>query len=82
MMFSGELRNFSVRNKKATIMPRQSNTTTSGGSFDAATIEAVWNKAKEDPGFATFKKDSCGATIQRFDFGKTTGYGWEIDRTH
>ena len=60
-------------------MPRQSNTTASGGSFDPVTIEAVWNKAKEETGFTTFKKDSCGATVQRYDYGKTTNYGWEID---
>ncbi len=60
-------------------MARQSNTTTSGGSFDSQTVEAVWKKAKEDPGYTSYKKDSCGATIKRDAYGITENYGWEID---
>ena len=60
-------------------MARNPNTTTSGSSFDAPTIEAVWKKAKEDPGFTTYRIDSCGAAIQKNEYGKTTTYGWEID---
>lgn len=60
-------------------MPRYSNTTTSGQSFDESTIQAVWDKAKEDPGFNIFKKDVCSATIKQDDYGETTAYGWEID---
>ena len=60
-------------------MARQPNTTTSGGPLDSQTVEAVWKKAKEDPGYTSFKKDSCGATIKRDAYGKTENYGWEID---
>lgn len=60
-------------------MARQPNTTASGQAFDEATIEAVWRKAKEDPGYTIFKKDACGATIKRDSYGKTDTYGWEID---
>jgi hypothetical protein len=45
--------------------------TVSGRPFDPATVEAVWKKAKVDPGYTIFKKDSCGATIQRDSYGKT-----------
>ena len=60
-------------------MIRRFNTTTSGGSFDPATVKAVWNKAMEDPGYTIFKIDSCGATLQEEEYGKMTDYGWEID---
>jgi 5-methylcytosine-specific restriction endonuclease McrA len=60
-------------------MSRNPNTTTSGASFDDSTVQAVWGKAKEDPGYTIFKKDVCGATIERDAYGKTTSYGWEID---
>jgi 5-methylcytosine-specific restriction endonuclease McrA len=65
--------------KEADNMTRQPNTTISGGAFGAATIDLVWNKAKNDPGFVTYKKDACGATIQKNDYGKASNYGWEID---
>lgn len=62
-------------------MSRQPNSTTKGGQFDALTIAAVWNKAHivsgNDP--AVYRKDSCGAWIQRSEYGQTTNYGWEID---
>lgn len=60
-------------------MARNHGTNTRGGSFDEATIEAVWRKAKplqNKPGFAT---DTCGVTIQRSKHGKIEQYGWEID---
>lgn len=60
-------------------MTRQPNTATSGKPFDEATIEAVWKKAKEDPGYTTFRKDLCGASIKKDAHGKTDTYGWEID---
>ena len=59
-------------------MVRNSNTRTSGAPFDSETIEAVWNKAKEDPVFTTYE-DNCGATIQKQEYGKTSVFGWEID---
>jgi 5-methylcytosine-specific restriction endonuclease McrA len=60
-------------------MARQPNTNTSGGQFNAETIEAVWRRAKDHFPFANLKKDSCGATIRKDDHGKTTEFGWEID---
>ncbi len=60
-------------------MARQPNTTTSGGSFDADTIEAVWRKSTPEPGPASFRKDIFGTSMQRADYGRTTLYGWEID---
>ncbi len=60
-------------------MARKPGTKSDGSSFDEATIEAVWKRAKEDPGYTIFKKDACGATIQRDKHGQTENYGWEID---
>ena len=60
-------------------MARNPNTTTSGGSFSEAPIEAVWLKAKDHPNFSYLKKDTCGVTIARSDYGNTDLYGWEID---
>ncbi len=60
-------------------MARQRNTTTSGGSFDAATVEAVWKKGKDERGLSSFKKDPCGASMQHGAHGKTEQWGWEID---
>jgi hypothetical protein len=46
---------------------RTFNTKTDGGTFDEATVEAVWQKGDIDPGFPAdvFLKDICGATIHR-----------------
>jgi 5-methylcytosine-specific restriction endonuclease McrA len=56
------------------------NTNADGESFDEATIEAVWQKAIYytvlPPGF---RKDYCGAKIQRNKYGIIERYGWEID---
>jgi 5-methylcytosine-specific restriction endonuclease McrA len=60
-------------------MARRPGTRTDGGGFDERTIEAVWQKAKPEPAFTTFRKDACGASMSRGDYGKTTSYGWEID---
>jgi len=51
-------------------MPRTPNTTTSGSQFSQATIEAVWNKAKDHPRFPPLKQDACEATIARSDYGE------------
>jgi len=59
-------------------MGRNFNTTTAGGSFDAKTIEAVWNKATTVAG-STLRRDKCSALISREKYGKTEQYGWEID---
>lgn len=60
-------------------MARQANTMSSGQPFDAATIEAVWNKVRQDPAYTRFKRDSCGALIGKDYYGKAGSYGWEID---
>ena len=60
-------------------MKRNWNTKSNGSSFDDATIEAVWEKARPVPGVSGFSKDACGALIQRSKYGLTEKYGWEID---
>lgn len=62
-------------------MARSNNTTTSGTSFDSATVQAVWQKGSPVPGYdpATYRKDSCGAWIMRSSYGSTDNYGWEVD---
>lgn len=60
-------------------MARNPGTKTSGGSFDDATIEAVWKKGKPDPGQPNRRKDTCNAAMQRDRYGKTAQFGWEID---
>lgn len=60
-------------------MARGYGTTTSGGAFDAATIEAVWKKGTPESSDSSVRKDSCGAKMQRSKHGKTEQYGWEID---
>jgi len=62
-------------------MARNRSTTTSGGSFDAATVQAVWNKGKIVSGYdpATWRKDACGAWMNRSAYGSTDNNGWEID---
>ena len=60
-------------------MARNPSTTSSGGSFDEKTIEAVWKKGTPEPSYAGFSKDTCGASMQRSKYGETTTWGWEID---
>jgi len=60
-------------------MARQPNTTTSGGPFDEKTIEAVFQKGTPEPAYSGFRKDTCGASMQRNKYGKTEQFGWEID---
>lgn len=62
-------------------MPRNPSTTTTGGPFSQATINAVWAKAQVAPGYDAnvTRKDACRAWIQKPDYGQTTDYGWEID---
>lgn len=63
-------------------MARNSNTTSSGKPFDAATVEAVWRKGTPEPGLNSFRKDKCGASMQRDKHGEIVQYGWEIDHIH
>jgi len=57
---------------------RDRNTRAYGGSFDEATIEAVWEKGTPES-FSYFSKDACGASMFRPNFGKEERWGWEID---
>ena len=61
------------------VMTRQRNTTATGEAFDRETIAKVWAKARQDMWFTFFKRDACGASIEKDEFGKETEYGWEID---
>jgi len=60
-------------------MVRNWNTKRDGASFDEATIEAVWKKGTPEPQYSSFRKDTCGASMQRNKYGKTEQWGWEID---
>jgi len=60
-------------------MARNPNTTTRGGAFDEAIIDRVWQKGTPEPGYSGFRKDACGASMQRGKHGKTEQFGWEID---
>ncbi len=62
---------------------RESGSSRSGASFDAWTIQAVWAKGTAVLGIdpRLFRKDTCGAWMQRDKYGDTTpnGMGWEVD---
>lgn len=61
---------------------RRRGTTKTGGSFDAATVQAVWEKGRVASGIdpESWRRDSCGALIYRFSYGDTNSrYGWEVD---
>lgn len=62
-------------------MKRRENTDRNGNSFDAATVEAVWQKGQMIPGFSPSqtRKDKCKAIIDRNKYGATVERGWEID---
>jgi len=60
-------------------MARNPGTRQDGRSFDEATIEAVWLKGTPEPQYAGFRKDACGASMQRGKYGQTVQWGWEID---
>jgi hypothetical protein len=50
--------------------------------YTAEDIQAVWEKAKavDSNDSAIWRKDECGAWIQRMMYGdRTSQYGWEID---
>lgn len=52
-------------------------------AFSEAQIQAVWDKAKRvgaDAERLGFRKDECGAWIQRRDYGnQDSKWGWQID---
>ena len=62
-------------------MARQPNTNRSGGAFDTATINAVWNKGNAVAGYdpTVWRKDTCNAFMKRSDYGTLGDFGWEID---
>ncbi len=60
-------------------MARSPNTTVDGSSFDETTIEAVWQKGTPESQFTTYRRDKCGASMQRHKYGKAEHWGWEID---
>lgn len=58
------------------------NRNVNNGGFSEAVINAVWNKGKIVAGYnpSQFRKDSCGAWMQRSAYGNTnTENGWEVD---
>lgn len=57
---------------------RNFNTKSDGKSFDESMIEAVWQKGIPEPS-AGYRKDICGASMQRTKHGKLEQWGWEID---
>jgi len=60
-------------------MLRNSGTRENGSTFDEATIEAVWKKGEPEPAYPSYRKDRCGASMQRQKYGKLEQWGWEID---
>jgi len=60
-------------------MARNYNTRENGSTFDEETVEAVWKKGKLEPEYQSFRKDVCGASMQRQKYGKQEQWGWEID---
>lgn len=54
-------------------------TDASGKPFDAATIEAVWNKAAPSTEHPPMRVDAFGALIWREGYANTSSkFGWEI----
>jgi hypothetical protein len=65
-----------------TAQPKQSNKKSSGSSFSALEIAAVWDKALGIPGqdMRLWRQDACGAYMYRDHYGDTNSkWGWEID---
>lgn len=60
-------------------MNRKANTKINNFSFDDKIIEEVWKKGTLEPKYPSFRKDICGASMNRNKYGKTKQFGWEID---
>ena len=60
-------------------MARNAGTNSDGKAFDEETIEAVWQKGTPEPGYSSFRKDACNASMSRSRYGLTEQWGWEID---
>ena len=62
-------------------MYRQPSTNASGKPFDAAIIEAVWNKAQPSPRHPPLRLDARGALIWKEGYSNTNSrFGWLIGR--
>jgi 5-methylcytosine-specific restriction endonuclease McrA len=63
------------------LVQRRPNTAAAGGAFDQASVNFVWEKAQIVPGYdhRNYRKDRCGAWIQKSSYGTTGRFGWEID---
>ncbi len=60
-------------------MLKRLNTDASGKPFDAAIIEAVWNKAPVSSEHPPLRVDAYGALIWKEGYGNTNSrFGWEI----
>ncbi len=60
-------------------MYRQSSTNASGKPFDAAIVEAVWNKAAPSPRHPPLRLDARGALIWKEGYSNTNSrFGWII----
>ena len=77
-LFSPNLSNIR-ETSESNIQTRLPGTTCTGQAFPLKIRKAVWEKAEKDPGFITFKKDCCGALIQKNKYGTQSEHGWEID---
>jgi 5-methylcytosine-specific restriction endonuclease McrA len=71
--------NLFIKEDSDTAMIRQRNSSATGEPFDRETIAKVWGKGRPELWFTFFKRDVCGAAIEKGEYGKTTEYGWEID---
>jgi len=60
-------------------MARNYNTNRDGSTFDEDAVEAIWGKGQINLKYRGFRKDKCGASIQRTKYGETKQWGWEID---
>lgn len=60
-------------------MPRKFGTRINEAAFDEEIIEAVWKKGTPEGNYSSFRKDTCGASMQRQKYGKQEQWGWEID---
>jgi len=77
-LFSNDLEQIRDRSEE-TVQTRLPGTTCTGQPFPPKLRNTVWEKAEKDPGFITFKKDCCGALIQKNKYGTNSEHGWEID---
>jgi 5-methylcytosine-specific restriction endonuclease McrA len=60
-------------------MNRPPGTRKNGQPFSDELIEQVWQKAQDSFSNSDFRKDHCGALIDREKYGETSMHGWEID---